>query len=569
MGELPMFYYVVLSFIIVVVFVVIFSTCMRKKTYNKIDRYEAWKMDIMNRPVTEEISKVKELKMIGEAEKNFEKWRADWDEIVTTELPLIEESLFDAEGYVDHYRFKKAEKTLDSLEHHLNKIENRIRDMLSDLNKVVESEHANRKDILIVKDMFLKGKKELITKRSQYRGAVNLLEEKLKAVDKELQGYEAETDNGNYIKARDILLSAKASMEKLNEQFEKIPFLYNEIHHTIPDLMQDLRMGFEEMTSQGYVLSHLQLNVQLEEIKHQLNILDQAVDKMELKPVEESINIMHEQLEHLFDQMETEVMSRKKLLEVAPTIERDLTIVGENVKSLAEETETIQTNYHIDEEDLRMKHEIDDIFNKLDMEYQEVNKDLQEQKEAFSILLEKLESMRSDIEVVQGSAKEFKDKIKTLRKDELIAKETMQKLKRTIFDCRRMVQKSNLPGVPEYYVTLLEDSEEHLADVNHELDQSPLNMVAVQRSLDDAVEKVNEFYKKTQEMIDNAALSEELIQYGNRYRSDSHEINEELKHAEDLFRSYNYQEAVEVAAKAIEKKEPKILKRMELYSKEN
>ncbi|WP_196220199.1 septation ring formation regulator EzrA [Terrilactibacillus tamarindi] len=564
-----MFYYVVLSFIIVVVFVVIFSTCMRKKTYNKIDRYEAWKMDIMNRPVTEEISKVKELKMIGEAEKNFEKWRADWDEIVTTELPLIEESLFDAEGYVDHYRFKKAEKTLDSLEHHLNKIENRIRDMLSDLNKVVESEHANRKDILIVKDMFLKGKKELITKRSQYRGAVNLLEEKLKAVDKELQGYEAETDNGNYIKARDILLSAKASMEKLNEQFEKIPFLYNEIHHTIPDLMQDLRMGFEEMTSQGYVLSHLQLNVQLEEIKHQLNILDQAVDKMELKPVEESINIMHEQLEHLFDQMETEVMSRKKLLEVAPTIERDLTIVGENVKSLAEETETIQTNYHIDEEDLRMKHEIDDIFNKLDMEYQEVNKDLQEQKEAFSILLEKLESMRSDIEVVQGSAKEFKDKIKTLRKDELIAKETMQKLKRTIFDCRRMVQKSNLPGVPEYYVTLLEDSEEHLADVNHELDQSPLNMVAVQRSLDDAVEKVNEFYKKTQEMIDNAALSEELIQYGNRYRSDSHEINEELKHAEDLFRSYNYQEAVEVAAKAIEKKEPKILKRMELYSKEN
>ncbi|MFD2618032.1 septation ring formation regulator EzrA [Terrilactibacillus laevilacticus] len=564
-----MFYYVILSFIIVVAFVIIFSTWMRKKTYNKIDRYEAWKMDIMNRPVTEEISKVKELKMIGEAEKKFEKWRADWDEIVTTELPLIEESLFDAEGYVDHYRFKKAEKTLDSLEDHLNKIEARIRNMLSDLNKVVESEHANRKDILIVKDMFLKGKKDLITKRSQYRGAVNLLEEKLKVVEKELQHYEDETNNGNYIKARDILLSAKASMEELNKQFEKIPSLYNEIHHTIPDLMQDLRMGFEEMTSQGYVLRHLQINVQLEEIKHQLNILDQAVGKMELKPVEESINIMHEQVDHLFEQMETEVISRKKLLEVAPTIERDLTLVGENVKSLAAETETIQSSYHIDEEDLRMQHEIDDIFNKLDKEYQEVFKDLQEQKEAFSVLLEKLVSMRSDIEVVQGSAKEFKDKIKTLRKDELIAKETMQKLKRTIFDCRRKVQKSNLPGVPEYYITLLDDSEEALADVNHELDQSPLNMVSVQRSLDDAVEKVNEFYKKTQEMMDNAALSEELIQYGNRYRSDSREINEELNHAETLFRSYNYQEAVEVAVKAIEKKEPKILKRMELYSKGN
>ena len=62
----------------------------KRRYFNEVDRYETWKIDIMNRPVLDEMSKVKQLNMTGQTEELFEGWRNQWDEIVTVELPSIE-----------------------------------------------------------------------------------------------------------------------------------------------------------------------------------------------------------------------------------------------------------------------------------------------------------------------------------------------------------------------------------------------------------------------------------------------------------------------------------------------
>lgn len=67
------------------------------------------------RPVLDEMSKVKQLNMTGQTEELFERWRQEWDELVTSKLPGIEDYLFDAEEYIDKYRFKKAKESLASL----------------------------------------------------------------------------------------------------------------------------------------------------------------------------------------------------------------------------------------------------------------------------------------------------------------------------------------------------------------------------------------------------------------------------------------------------------------------
>ena len=54
------------------------------------------------------MQKVKQLNMNGQTEEHFERWRNEWDEIVTGQLPDLEELLLDTEEYIDKYRFKKA-----------------------------------------------------------------------------------------------------------------------------------------------------------------------------------------------------------------------------------------------------------------------------------------------------------------------------------------------------------------------------------------------------------------------------------------------------------------------------
>ena len=60
------------------------------------------------------MSKIKHLKMTGETEEFFERWREEWDEIVTAHLPKVEELLYDAEENADKYRFKKRIRCLST-----------------------------------------------------------------------------------------------------------------------------------------------------------------------------------------------------------------------------------------------------------------------------------------------------------------------------------------------------------------------------------------------------------------------------------------------------------------------
>ena len=73
----------ILGIIVLVLVFIIWGYFIKKKFYKEIDRLEAWKMDIMNRPILDELSKVKQLKMNGETEEMFENWRSEWDAIIT------------------------------------------------------------------------------------------------------------------------------------------------------------------------------------------------------------------------------------------------------------------------------------------------------------------------------------------------------------------------------------------------------------------------------------------------------------------------------------------------------
>jgi len=93
-----------LIIILLLVAIIVYGFLKRKKIYAEVDRLESWKLRILNEPVTDEIAKVKQLNMTGQTEEKFESWRVTWDEIVTNELPAIDDLLFEAEEAADRYR---------------------------------------------------------------------------------------------------------------------------------------------------------------------------------------------------------------------------------------------------------------------------------------------------------------------------------------------------------------------------------------------------------------------------------------------------------------------------------
>src|SRR5690606_2690237 len=167
---------IIIGIIVVVGVVAIFGFYSRKKIYTEVDRLEAWKIDMMNRTVTDEIAKVKELNMTGQTEELFERWRKQWDEVVTVALPDVEELLFDSEDLADKYRFGKAKRVLAQIEAILNDAETNIATILEELKELVGSEEKNRIEVEELNKLYRDLKKSLLAHRHTYGRTETLLE---------------------------------------------------------------------------------------------------------------------------------------------------------------------------------------------------------------------------------------------------------------------------------------------------------------------------------------------------------------------------------------------------------
>ena len=96
--------------IAVVVLLVLLSVgfYFRRKHNAEIERLDKEKMQIQHYPLYEELTKIKALNMNGQTEELFENWRNAWAEVIDVHITKIDALLFDAEEYIDRFKFKKA-----------------------------------------------------------------------------------------------------------------------------------------------------------------------------------------------------------------------------------------------------------------------------------------------------------------------------------------------------------------------------------------------------------------------------------------------------------------------------
>lgn len=133
-------YYMLIGFIIVVIAVIGAGYILKRKHYQRINELEEKKIKLRERPVIDELSKVKKLKLTGQTEALFESWRSSWDEIETRLFPDLEEVLLEAEMNTDRYKFRSATHAENDIEQMLVVIEKQMDQILGGLKELLISE---------------------------------------------------------------------------------------------------------------------------------------------------------------------------------------------------------------------------------------------------------------------------------------------------------------------------------------------------------------------------------------------------------------------------------------------
>ncbi|MEI3612250.1 septation ring formation regulator EzrA [Pseudogracilibacillus sp. SO30301A] len=555
----------VIGIILAIIVIIIVGLLLRKRLYDSVDYYESWILDIMNRNVAQELSKVKELNLEGDTKENFEEWKEQWDYILTVDLAKVEELLYDTEHAADRYNFPVAKKYMKQIEETLVTVEKKIETILIELNELLATEQENRKEIEELEPLYSELRKELTHNRFKFAQAEVRFEVELDEINKQLKNYESQIEEGNYIQAKEIVSTIKKRLVELQLEMEEFPDLYKTCKQELPSQLDELSKGLREMKDEGYYIDHLDLTREINVYQSRLLDTVSALEKEGIGTAKSIIEEVGERITEMYELLEKEALAKNYVDSKMPSYEKALDSFETHFLETKLEVEQLKEAYYFEDTDLEKYMALEKMMTQLKNKLMEFAQKIEKNNHAHSKLRAELDEGFQQLDKIEEEHEQFKKRIQNLRKDEFDAREQLKAMMDEIYQTTRKLRKSNLPGVPSFVWSMIEEAGLKNERVLQALDNQPLDIIQVQQSLSEAKVAVENAIEQTNAMLEQAALTEQVIQYANRYRSTDPVLAAKLSEAETLFRKAEYELSLEQAASAIEDVEPGALKKIEKF----
>ena len=559
--------YIIIAVIILLALLII-GMVFRKKHNAEIERLEQLKLQLKEKPIMEELTKVKQLNLNGQTEEMFERWRNKWTEIMDVDIPKIDATLYDAEESIKRFNFPKASKLEKQAEVKIDDADQQIAVIFAELDELIGSEEKNRSEMDLIQDKYVRARKNLLAHKSSYGAAAEPLEKRLESFVQRFEEYDQLTDEGNYLRAREMVINLSADSAQAFMLVDDIPMMLTEIDDKIPEDLVQLRLGKQEMEEQSYYLNHLGLTEKIEEIEQELAVLKKQLETLEVSDSKSRVDEIKDRIDAMYELLEKEVAAKHYVDQHLMDTERHLQVVARDTQELEEESRYVQHSYKITDQEAAIPKTCLEKVEQLAKRFELLSTRLEEDQSAYSSLQDELMHIREDLSIVDSTQMDFTDALKNLRVEENKARIHVEELRRRLQETDRMLHKANIPGIPEDMDVRLEEAEEHLFVAMRALREVPLNMKLVDNYMEQAETSITDVELKAKEMVENVLLVERIIQYGNRYRKTNPQLHAHLLEAEESFRQMRYTKALEEAATAVENFEPGSMKRIEVLVKD-
>ena len=192
------------------------------------------------------------------------------------------------------------------------------------------------------------------------------------------------------------------------------------------------------------------------------------------------------------------------------------------------------------------------------------NDDLLEAKEiSYSELQIQQEKLLKQFEEIETQQVDIWDKISGLEKADRSARQLGGQYQKEVEAIKHAVERMNLPGLPVAYLEYFYAVSNELKRLAKSLNTNLIDMDEVQRQLNIVSADIDTLKEKTEEIVDQAALTEQLLQYANRYRASNERVAAASEQARMFYeRDYNFKQSMDILGSALDSAEPGVYERL-------
>ena len=555
---------IVLIIVIAVLLIVAYiaAVLLRKRNDALLAKLEEHKEELYNLPVNDEVEAVKNMHLIGQSQVAFREWNQKWVDLSLNSFADIENNLFETEGHNNSFRFLKAKHGIDKIESQIDLIEEDITAIRNALAELEKQESKNSGRVLHTLELFEKLQVSVANDTEGYGSALPEIEKQLEKIQSEFSQFVTLNSSGDPVEAAEILDQTENHILALTQIVEKIPALVSDLVHKLPEQLEDLESGYRKLLESGYHFIETDIESRFQQLHTSLKKNSENIASLELDNAQYENTQIQEEVDALYDMFNREIASHKVVVKLVNSLPDYLNHTKENNQNLLTEIARLSKLYLLTESDTNHICRLQSELSSLDDVVLEAIEDSSERKQAYSVLQENLETIQKRVKEIEDEQLVLSEKLAKIEKDDANARQKVNIYINKLHTIKRYMEKRNLPGIPRSFLTIFFTASDNTEALLAELEQYRVNIESVNRMLEILTNDMNELENETYRIVENATLTEQLLQYSNRYRSFDEGVQTAFNRALEIFENdFDYQASFEEISQALDVVEPGVTNR--------
>ncbi|HHX0218640.1 TPA: septation ring formation regulator EzrA [Enterococcus faecalis] len=557
---------IILVLVIVIIAAVLYliGYFMRKKNQEQLDELEVRKEALFDLPVFEEIDDIKKMHLVGQSQNSFREWNQRWVELSTRSFAELESQIYEVENQNEIFRFMKAKKAVVEANETMTEMEAEVEVIRNGLKELRESEERNSLEVQKALDVYEELSKSLKDDKASFGPAYSEIQKQLRNVEIEFTQFVTLNTSGDPIEAREVLEDAERHTYELENLMKRIPPMYEELNETFPDQLKEIEEGYNQLLADDYVFPEQNFAEEIQHAKKRVENSMADLEKTEIAAVEVANRDTATAIDALYEVMEREIEAKKYVVTNQKIIDDYISHSLKNNRQLMIELDHVSQSYTLNNNELGRSRgfqtEIEEIIRR--------QKDLEPRMKEHTVPYSEIQAFYKEcykiLDDIENQQLEIDASLKELRKGEKVAQEKVDEYEFRLRSIKRYVEKQRLPGLSADYLEFFYVATDRIEDLSRALNKMRINMDEINRLCDLCEDDLELLDKKTKDLVNAAALTEQMMQYANRYRHTHENIRAALDKSMYLFSTeFRYQDALDEIGTALEAVEPGAFKRIE------
>lgn len=562
---------IILSIIVLAILIYTFTYFTRKKHYERIDELDQSKKEKYTKIPSEKLLSLDKMMITGQSKEVADNVITDINVIEVEKLPIVESHLFDAEQATDRYRFNQSSQSELKAEQLLKEIEQSIVKATQKMDELLQREQANLRNIDSIKKRYHKVRKELLAKSFTFGESINRLEDELGTMEKLFTSFSDLTASGDHEEARKIVNQLENQLNQMADLMVSIPEINNKIENDYEEQLKEIEHAYESLIEKKYKFpENIDIKQKIANLTNEIKHLKDLLAELELEKIETEQLEVENNIDELYEAMEKEINAKKALEKLSRKIPKVIYYLLNESKELGLELDRIGQSYQLYQQENEKYLEMKSKVEEQEALVASLSEKIENNMIAYSVALETLQETFDNLEELSHSFTSLRETLYAYRDKEKEIKNDLEDMELSLREMKRYIQAKNLPGLPDDYLDLFFYTTDQLENLSTELARHKLDLEKVIKLYAICDEDVEHSADKTEEIVDNALLTELTSQRLYRYKEDYPEVIETIKYSESLFLDdYDYETSLKMVREKLEFIEPGAFESVRtLYKKE-